>query len=121
MTVVNRVEVCPTLIRTFYQKDAHHTAADFGKDFPTPEIYVYSWIDATLRELSYTIIRSAKLNDVKSLSFMLVIPNLNAGGWILKPLGEVDLTEIDMIETTTLEGYEYRPGYMLDVSYTNNE
>lgn len=121
MTVVKRTEVCPTLVRTFYQKDAHHTAADYAHEFPSPEVYVYTWIDATLRELAYTIIRSAKLSDVTELSFTLVSPNMQEGGWTLRELGKVDLTDADSIETITLEGYDFKPGYMLDVSYSVSE
>ena len=117
MSIVNRVEVCPTLIRTFYQKDAHHTVADYAKEFPSPEVYVYTWIDATLRELSYTIIRSAKLTDVQELSFKMVEPNMTEGGWTMRDLGTVDLTDLEKVETITLEGYDFRPGFMLDVSY----
>jgi hypothetical protein len=121
MTIVRRTEVCPTLIRTFYQKDAHHTAADYAREFPSPEVYVYSWIDATLRELAYTIIRSAKLSNVTELSFILVSPNMQEGGWTLSELGIVDLRDPDSIETVTLEGYDFKPGCMLDVSYSVSE
>lgn len=121
MTVVDRIEVCPTLIRTFFQKDTHHTVADFAKDFPSPEAYVYTWKDATLRELSYAIIRTAKLNDVKTLSFMMVIPNMTEGGWQMRKLATIDLEDMELVETTTLEGYDFTPGFMLDVAYTTSE
>ena len=117
MSIVKRVEICPTLIRIFYQKDVHHTVADYAKEFPSPEVYVYTWIDATLRELSYPIIRSAKLTDVQELSFQMVFPNMTEGGWSMKDLGVVDLTDTETIETVTLEGYNFQPGFMLDVSY----
>ena len=117
MSIINRVETCPTLIRTFFQKDAHHDISDYTKEFPSPEVYVYTWIDATLRELSYTIIRSAKLTDVQELSFKMVEPNMKEGGWTMRDLGVVDLTDLEKVETVTLEGYDFRPGFMLDVAY----
>ena len=117
MSLVNRLSVCPTLIRTFFQKDEHHTIANFMKEFPTPEIYVYTWKDATLREISYSIIRSAKLDHVKTMSFIMIYPNMEDGGWGMKPLAIVDLTSTE-ISTNTLESYGYMPGFMLDVLYT---
>lgn len=118
MKPVNRVEVCPTLVRTFYQKSVHHTLANFLREFPSPEVYIYTWKDATLLELSYAIMRAAKLNDVQKISFNMLIPNLAEGGWIIKQLDEVDLKESDDVKTDTLATYGFEPGYMLDVAYT---
>lgn len=115
---VNRIETCPTLIRTFYQKNSHHTVVDFLQGFPSPEVYLYTWKDATLRELAYTLIRSAKLGDVKTISFIMVFPDLNTGGWITKHLENIDLYDKNKISNSTLEGYGFQPGFMFDVSYT---
>ena len=117
MDIVNRLEICPTLIRAFYKKDIHHSASDYVTEFPSPEIYVYTWKDATLREISYTIIRTTKLNEIKSLSFQFVCPNFNEGGWDMKDLGIIDLSD-DFKINKTLEDYGFIPGFMLDVAYT---
>ena len=116
--VVNRVETCPTLIRVFYQKNAHHTIADFVKSFPSPELYLYTWADATLTELAYTISQTVRIANVHTISFKMLVPDLNEGGWIIKPLGIVDLTTGGTTETVTLQNFGFHPGYLLDVAYT---
>jgi hypothetical protein len=115
---VNRIETCPTLIRTFYQRNEHHTIADFVKSLPSPELYIYTWRDATLRELAYTIVRSAKLSDVQFVSFNMVFPDLALGGWGLRALATVDLKTAGPPDAATLESYGFQPGYYFDVAYT---
>jgi hypothetical protein len=43
----------------------HHTIADFLKSWQSPELYLSTWLDATLVQLAETIVRSAKLTDVQ--------------------------------------------------------
>lgn len=117
---VDRINTTPTLIRTFYQRDVHHTELEFTRDLPSQEVYIYTWKDATLREISTAFLKSSKLNFVKSLDFCLLIPNLEKGFWDIEHIGKFDLTE-DKDELYTLESYGYKPGYMMDVAYTLNE
>lgn len=93
---------------------------DYINEFPSPEIYLYTWKDATLKELAYTIIRSAKLGDVKTISFHMVLPDFENGGWIMKPLDDIELNDREKVYDSTLESYGFQPGYMLDVAYTIN-
>jgi hypothetical protein len=113
---VDRISICPTLIRTFYQKGEHHTIADFVKELPSPELYLYTWRDATLRELSYTIVRSAKLGDVQSMSFAMVAPDLKLGGWTIQPLGIVDMKNTEVPDARTIDSYGFQPGFFFDVA-----
>ena len=117
---INRVETCPTLIRVFYQRSAHHSITDFMKSFPSPEIYVYTWEDATLKEISYTISKSIANKDeiIQAMSIKMLEPNLNDGGWIIKPLGVVDLVENKTFQTGTLKQMGWKPGFLFDVAYT---
>lgn len=117
---VNRLETCPSLIRVFYQKSAHHTIADFVKSFPSPEIYLYTWADATLKELAYTIAKSiAGSNEtIQKLSVKMLEPDLNEGGWIVRALGVVDFVENETSQTQTLQQMGWKPGFLFDVAYT---
>jgi hypothetical protein len=115
---VNRFETCPTLIRTFYQRNEHHSITDFVKTLPSPELYLYTWRDATLRELAHAIVRSAKLPDVQNVSFNMIFPEVKLGGWSVSQLGVVDLRATMGEEKATLESYGFLPGYFLDVAYT---
>jgi hypothetical protein len=105
---VNQLETCPTLIHMFYQRNDHHTVAD----------HVRSTRDAILRELAYTIVRSAKLMEVQCISFNMILPDLQFGGWIIRPLGKVDLKCSGDSETATLDSFGFQPGYFFDVADT---
>jgi histone deacetylase complex subunit SAP18 len=53
-TVVDREKTCPLLLRVFTKIGGHHTVEDFairGKE-PKDEVQIYTWRDATLRELT---------------------------------------------------------------------
>jgi hypothetical protein len=115
--IVDRIQTCPTLVRTFYQKGEHHSISEYVKELPTPELYLYTWRDATLRELSYVIARSGKLSDLQMMSFAMVVPDLKLGGWTIEPMGEVDMKNTETPDTKTLEAYGFQAGYFLDIAY----
>ncbi|KAK6947696.1 Sin3 associated polypeptide p18 [Dillenia turbinata] len=51
---VDREKTCPLLLRVFTKIGSHHTPEDFGvrgKE-PKDEVQIYTWKDATLRELT---------------------------------------------------------------------
>ncbi|CAO2820005.1 unnamed protein product [Amaranthus hypochondriacus] len=51
---VDREKTCPLLLRVFTKIGGHHTQEDFsvrGKE-PKDEVQIYTWMDATLRELT---------------------------------------------------------------------
>eukprot|EP00695_Tsukubamonas_globosa_P000620 TRINITY_DN1527_c0_g1_i1.p1 TRINITY_DN1527_c0_g1~~TRINITY_DN1527_c0_g1_i1.p1 ORF type:complete len:125 (+),score=34.22 TRINITY_DN1527_c0_g1_i1:55-375(+) len=76
---IDRQKTCPLLLRVFFQVGAHHRETDFaekGRE-PTDEMQIYTWKDATLREIA-TLIQSvnekAKSRDA-ALNFKLVFPD----------------------------------------------
>ncbi|KAL0351837.1 UNVERIFIED_CONTAM: Histone deacetylase complex subunit SAP18 [Sesamum calycinum] len=51
---VDREKTCPLLLRVFTKVGSHHSDEDFavrGKE-PKDEVQIYTWMDATLRELT---------------------------------------------------------------------
>ncbi|KAL2511371.1 Histone deacetylase complex subunit SAP18 [Abeliophyllum distichum] len=51
---VDREKTCPLLLRVFTKVGGHHTDGEFavrGKE-PKDEVQIYTWMDATLRELT---------------------------------------------------------------------
>merc|ERR1711935_1065254 len=50
---VDREKTCPLLLRVFTSKDRHHRPDDFGRNqTPANELQVYTWMDATLKEIT---------------------------------------------------------------------
>ncbi|XP_060674252.1 uncharacterized protein LOC107430153 isoform X2 [Ziziphus jujuba] len=61
---VDREKTCPLLLRVFTKLGGHHSEEDFavrGKE-PKDEVQIYTWKDATLRELTdLFLVRSKRL------------------------------------------------------------
>nr|XP_025657880.1 histone deacetylase complex subunit SAP18 isoform X1 [Arachis hypogaea] len=78
---VDREKTCPLLLRVFTKEGSHHTMEDFavrGKE-PSEEVQIYTWKDATLRELTELVkevVKPARRRHAK-LSFAFVFPDKN--------------------------------------------
>ncbi|OAY84037.1 Histone deacetylase complex subunit SAP18, partial [Ananas comosus] len=98
---VDREKTCPLLLRVFTKIGGHHPNEDFavrGKE-PKDEVQIYTWKDATLRELTDLVMDSHRLSssfyllfevapaarkrDAK-LSFAFVYPDKN-GRFVVRP------------------------------------
>ncbi|KAK6935305.1 Sin3 associated polypeptide p18, partial [Dillenia turbinata] len=87
---VDREKTCPLLLRVFTKIGSHHTPEDFGvrgKE-PKDEVQIYTWKDATLRELTDLVKEvspAARRRDAK-LSFAFVYPDRN-GKFVFRQAG----------------------------------
>lgn len=52
---VDREKTCPLLLRVFTNFGKHNNVADFTNGFPPNQLQIYTWMDATLRELTNLI------------------------------------------------------------------
>ncbi|KAJ8632692.1 hypothetical protein MRB53_026028 [Persea americana] len=87
---VDREKTCPLLLRVFTKIGSHHTKEDFavrGKE-PKDEVQIYTWKDATLRELTdlvKEVAPTARRRDAK-LSFAFVYPDKH-GRYVVRQVG----------------------------------
>ncbi|CAI9265035.1 unnamed protein product [Lactuca saligna] len=88
---VDREKTCPLLLRVFTKIGGHHNQADFavrGKE-PKDEVQIYTWMDATLRELTdlvKEVAPEARRRDAM-LSFAFVYPT-KTGHFTVKEVGK---------------------------------
>ncbi|KAA0049010.1 histone deacetylase complex subunit SAP18 [Cucumis melo var. makuwa] len=89
---VDREKTCPLLLRVFTKIGSHHFNEDFavrGKE-PRDEVQIYTWKDATLRELTDLVVKEvapeARRRNAK-LSFALVYPDRH-GRFVLREVGK---------------------------------
>ncbi|XP_057978531.1 histone deacetylase complex subunit SAP18 isoform X2 [Malania oleifera] len=88
---VDREKTCPLLLRVFTKIGGHHGMEDFavrGKE-PKDEVQIYTWKDATLRELTdlvKEVAPAARRRDAK-LSFAFVYPD-KRGRFVVKEVGK---------------------------------
>ncbi|XP_051123465.1 histone deacetylase complex subunit SAP18 [Andrographis paniculata] len=87
---VDREKTCPLLLRVFTKVGGHHTDDDFavrGKE-PKDEVQIYTWMDATLRELTdlvKEVAPEARRRDA-ILSFAFVYPD-KRGRFVVREVG----------------------------------
>ncbi|KAI9110139.1 hypothetical protein K1719_019180 [Acacia pycnantha] len=88
---VDREKTCPLLLRVFTKTGGHHTNEEFavrGKE-PKDEVQIYTWKDATLRELTdlvKEVAPDARRRNAK-LSFAFVYPDKH-GRFIVREVGK---------------------------------
>ncbi|CAN6247401.1 unnamed protein product [Urochloa humidicola] len=87
---IDREKTCPLLLRVFTKVAAHHQNEEFavrGKE-PKDEVQIYTWKDATLRELTdlvKEVALPARRRNAK-LSFAFVYPDKN-GRFVVRQVG----------------------------------
>ncbi|KAJ9188409.1 hypothetical protein P3X46_003768 [Hevea brasiliensis] len=88
---VDREKTCPLLLRVFTKIGNHHSKEEFavrGKE-PKDEVQIYTWKDATLRELTdlvKEVAPAARRRDAR-LSFAFVYPDKN-GRFVVREVGK---------------------------------
>ncbi|CAH9145842.1 unnamed protein product [Cuscuta epithymum] len=88
---VDREKTCPLLLRVFTKVGGHHAESEFavrGKE-PKDEVQIYTWMDASLRELTdlvKEVAPEARKRDAV-LSFSFVYPDKN-GRFVVREVGK---------------------------------
>ncbi|XP_038993196.1 histone deacetylase complex subunit SAP18-like [Hibiscus syriacus] len=101
---VDREKTCPLLLRVFTKVGGHHSKEDFavrGKE-PKDEVQIYTWKDATLRELTdlAEVAPAARRRDAR-LSFVFVYPDKNGRFVVRETPCETKLCQINNTLATT--------------------
>ncbi|XP_065864805.1 histone deacetylase complex subunit SAP18 isoform X3 [Euphorbia lathyris] len=86
-----KMQTCPLLLRVFTKIGSHHSKDDFavrGKE-PKDEVQIYTWKDATLRELTDLVkeVAPASRRRDARLSFAFVYPDKN-GRFVVREVGK---------------------------------
>ncbi|KAJ8748913.1 hypothetical protein K2173_013347 [Erythroxylum novogranatense] len=117
---VDREKTCPLLLRVFTKMGSHHTKEDFavrGKE-PKDEVQIYTWKDATLRELTdlvKEVAPAARRRDVR-LSFAFVYPDKN-GRFVVREVGKTFSNRIGKLDDAkALAELGFQIGDYLDVA-----
>ncbi|XP_047314953.1 histone deacetylase complex subunit SAP18-like [Impatiens glandulifera] len=87
---IDREKTCPLLLRVFTKTGSHHSDEDFavrGKE-PKDEVQIYTWKDATLRELTDLVkeVAPEARRRESMLSFAFVYPDKH-GRFVVKEVG----------------------------------
>eukprot|EP01023_Acetabularia_acetabulum_P022378 TRINITY_DN2201_c0_g2_i1.p2 TRINITY_DN2201_c0_g2~~TRINITY_DN2201_c0_g2_i1.p2 ORF type:complete len:141 (+),score=27.80 TRINITY_DN2201_c0_g2_i1:197-619(+) len=116
---VDREKVCPLLVRVFPKIGGHHRIMDYEKrgNEPEGEIQIYTWMDATLRELADLVKDVApaarKPNAVQY--FAIVFPD-RRGKMKMTEIGQVHCVRKGEDDPKTLKELNFETGDFLDVA-----
>jgi len=124
---IEREKVCPLLLRVFYKLGGHHRPEEFirGKEPTYDEVQIYTWKDATLRELTELVkeIHSGARQRESRLSFAFIYPSKMNGRMVLKEVGQVFSNRArgdHRDDKKTLDELHFETGDFLDVAiYVN--
>eukprot|EP00744_Colponema_vietnamica_P000655 GILI01001150.1.p1 GENE.GILI01001150.1~~GILI01001150.1.p1 ORF type:complete len:222 (+),score=2.94 GILI01001150.1:362-1027(+) len=117
---VDRTKSCPFLLRVYTKENEHHTLADFaqrGKEPVDDEVQIYTWPDATLREITDLIKGvnpSARKRDAK-LSFAFIFPD-SRGQNAMKKVGVVYSCRKGRSDDFSLASLRFVTGDFIDVA-----
>lgn len=115
---VDRVKTCPLLLRVFCREGGHHRPEDFANNHvPPEELQIYTWMDATLKELSMLVketTASARWSGAR-LAFSSAYRD-NGGRVHMRPLGTVLNSEPTPDESKTLRSLRFRIGDFVDIA-----
>lgn len=123
---IDREKVCPLLLRVFPKTGSHYEPEDFEGDpaevppagrEPKDEVQMYTWQDATLRELCDLVkeVYSPARKPSARLSFALIYPD-SRGRKVLRQIGVVHSTRTGQDDAVALRDVNFETGDFLSVA-----
>ena len=115
---IDRQKSVPLLLRVFIKTGSHHTAEDFqGREPSKDEIQIYTWKDASLKELTELIkgVKAAARARDARLSFSFVYPD-TTGKNVVRFVGQTYTSKRTTEDKRTLQSLRFETGDFLDVA-----
>lgn len=115
---INREKICPFLIRLFYRENDFNSLDEMNAGrFPsTRELHIYTWMDASLRELTMLIRDSVDFAKRKDaiLNFSFIFPD-SKGKYQRKEIGNVHMYKKGQDDNKTLHQLRFSIGDYIDI------
>eukprot|EP01035_Chromulina_nebulosa_P020245 gene20245-26283_t len=115
---LDRSATCPFLLRCYWRSNKHNHINDYKQIvddiYPNNEILIYSWMDATLRELTTLVqdVVNISRHKTSEISFNLVYPNVN-GILQMKSIGKVHAIKDGSDDLKTLKSLNFQVGVVV--------
>lgn len=116
---VNREKVCPFLLKVYYKENEFNSLDEMNNsNFPSNrELHIYTWMDASLRELTMLIrdaVETVKKKDAV-LYFSFVFPDFK-GKLQRKEIGFVNANKKSIDDMKTLHSLKFSIGDYIDIN-----
>uniref|UniRef100_A0A7S1STK2 Histone deacetylase complex subunit SAP18 n=1 Tax=Tetraselmis chuii TaxID=63592 RepID=A0A7S1STK2_9CHLO len=116
--VIDREKTCPLLLRVFPKLGSHHKLEEYQRngELPKGEVQVYTWMDATLRELTDLVkeVQPAARKQNARLQFSFVYPD-RKGHNVMRAVGSVISGRPGDDDKKNLKMLNFQIGDYLDV------
>ncbi|CAH8568944.1 unnamed protein product [Schistosoma mattheei] len=118
---VNREKTCPLLLRMFCSTKKHNNVLEYSRGrTPVNELQVYTWFDATLRELASLVkqVNPESRRRGTLFDFALVFPDHRSPVYRMRELGTVCSGSPSDTDRIMLKDVQFTIGDMIDVAIT---
>lgn len=119
---IDRQNICPMLVRVFYTTNGrHHRISEYAFGMvPRNELQIYTWMDATLGELSHLVRNMTPGSDCKGTIFNIAIvyPKRSSRSFIIRDIGETCTGFKTRDDGRTLAEARFTNGDFLDIAIT---
>jgi len=118
---VDREKSCPLLLRVFLSQGRHHTPNEYSRgNVPANELQIYTWMDATLKELTGLVkeVNPDARRKGTFFDFALVYPDLRTPGYRMRDIGSTCAGQKGVDDAKTLSQCRFQVGDFLDIAIT---
>uniref|UniRef100_A0A069DNF4 18 kDa Sin3-associated polypeptide n=1 Tax=Panstrongylus megistus TaxID=65343 RepID=A0A069DNF4_9HEMI len=118
---VDREKTCPLLLRVFCCTGRHNNPQEYrGGNVPSNELQIYTWLDATLKEITGLV---KEVNeDARArgtmFDFSLVYPHQQTSGYRFRHIGTTYAGQNSADDNRTLSSIRFNIGEFIDVCIT---
>ncbi|XP_033002200.1 histone deacetylase complex subunit SAP18 [Lacerta agilis] len=119
---IDREKTCPLLLRVFTTNNGrHHRMDEFARgNVPSSELQIYTWMDATLKELT-SLVKEVYPEARKKgthFNFAIVFTDLKRPGYRVKEIGSTMSGRKGTDDSMTLQSQKFQIGDYLDIAIT---
>ena len=120
---INREKTCPFLLKVYYKENDFNSLEEMNNGkFPLMrELYIYTWMDASLRELTMLIRDSVEFVKRREsiLNFSFIFPD-SKGKLQRKEIGIVHTNKKFPDDNKTLQQLKFTIGDIVDINIKSN-
>ncbi|XP_046397988.1 histone deacetylase complex subunit SAP18 [Ischnura elegans] len=118
---VDREKTCPLLLRVFCSNGRHHNTMEYSRgNVPANELQIYTWMDATLREITSLVkdVNPEAKRKGTYFDFALVSPDMRSSGYRMREIGTTISGQKGADDGKTLSQCRFCIGDYMDISIT---
>ncbi|XP_076307704.1 LOW QUALITY PROTEIN: 17S U2 SnRNP complex component HTATSF1-like [Tachypleus tridentatus] len=112
-------DTCPLLLRVFINTGRHHPLSDYSRgNVPANELQIYTWMDATLKELT-SLVKEVNPDARRKgtyFDFALVIPDHRGIGCRMTDIGSTCSGQKGVDDNKTLSQCRFQIGDFMDIA-----